>query len=197
MIKKFAFALFAVMLAFALALVFHPMRLVAQEASPTPKITASPTPTPKVDEDEDEDKDEDENEDEEVDDVGEVDAEKLPASEGRFELKGRVTAVDAAHLTFAVNGLTIKVAADAKIRGGTIRALADVLVNDRVGVSGRIRDGALVADKIRVKGPDIEKRVTKESVRGLSPEAIEKLRQDIMKRIEEILKKIDELRKKQ
>jgi hypothetical protein len=159
---------------------------LAQEPTPTPTpaVTPMPTPTPTPRPGE-----------EEVEDVGKVNVEKLPPSEGRFVLKGRVTAVDAANAAFSVNGLSIRLADGAKVRGGPIKALTDVLVNDRVEVSGRIKDGVLFAERVVVKGPDIAKRVTRETVKGLSQDEIEKLRQDIMKRIDEILKQIEELRR--
>lgn len=185
--NNFVFAALAIAVLLGLVVAVYPMPLAAQQASPTPEITASPAPTPTptpIPEDEDGDKDEEE---EDVDDVSDVDVEKLPFTMGRFQLLGTVTAVNAGERTIGVNGLTLKVAPDAKVRGEKVNidSLEDVAVNDRVAVSGRIEQGMLIAEKIRAIRP---------AFRQFAPEAVEKLRQDIMKRIEEILKKIEELR---
>ncbi|MBI4119491.1 MAG: hypothetical protein HY456_01420 [Parcubacteria group bacterium] len=140
----------------------------------------------------DEDEDEVDVDEDEVDDVSKVDAEKLPSSTGKFELKGIVTAVDVPNLTLSVNGLMLHVMTDAKIRGGSINVLAQVAVHDRVEVSGNIIDGNLNADKVRVKGPKSELENRGKNA-GLSSEAIEKLRAEIMKKIDEILAKIKAL----
>lgn len=108
-----------------------------------------------------------------VDDIDEVDVNNLPAALGKFQLKGFLTAVNvsavpaptgtstatstppvATVFSVAVNGLTVNVAADAKIRGSGFGRgdLANLMVGDRVEVSGRIENGVLTADKIRVKG---------------------------------------------
>lgn len=126
-----------------------------------------------------------------VDDINKVDVEKLSSSLGRFHIKGVVTAVNVSSSLMAVNGLNLNIPANVNIRGGDRRSLADLAVDNRVEVSGRIENGVLNVDKIRVKG-------VKEGVknRSVSSDKIEKIRGDLNSRIADILKKITELQRK-
>jgi hypothetical protein len=152
------------------------------EVSPSPTPEVSPSPTPASDDN--------------VEDIDKVNVERLPFNLGKFQLLGRVTAVDSANKTFAVNGLTLKVASDAKIRGDNVRSLDGVVVDSWVSVSGKIENGVLTAERVVVvkakaqKAPEVGKEVRKLG------KDVEKLREEILKKIEEIQKKIEELRKK-
>lgn len=126
--------------------------------------------------------------DQEVEDITDEDVNKFPFDLGKFELKGRVTAVDLTAKTISVNGLVVYLADGAKIRRGNVRTLEGVSVGDRVAMSGTIRDGKLLVQKVVVKGfAPAFGRTTQEDV--------QKLRSEIEKRIQEILKQIEEIRK--
>lgn len=125
-----------------------------------------------------------------VDDVDEVQVENLPASLGKFQLKGIITAITASTSQISVNGLSINVASGAKIRKGNLQTFGDLAVDDRVEISGKVENGLLIADKIRVKG--IRKMPQTASGTMISGE-VAKLRNDLQNRIADILKKIQEL----
>lgn len=123
---------------------------------------------------------------ENVEDVSAVNVNALPANQGKFELKGTISAVNASSTTVSVNGLAVNVA-NAKIVRGNSRTLADVQAGDRVEMSGRIESGALYASRVVVKGFG--------SVKILNNEAILKARSELNEKIQNILKQIEELRK--
>lgn len=126
-----------------------------------------------------------------VDDIDKVNIENLPASMGKFQLKGVITAVNASGSQVSVNGLAINVAVNAKIRKGDLRAFADLAVDDRVEVSGKVENGIITADKIRVKG--IKQILILPAAGGAVSGEVSKLRNDLQGRIAEILKRIQEL----
>ena len=121
-----------------------------------------------------------------VEDVSSVNVNALPAHQGKFELKGAVSAVNGSSTTISVNGLAVNVAT-AKITRGTGRTLADIQVGDRIEMSGRIESGTLYAARVVVKGFG--------SGNILNNEAVLKVRSEINEKIQNILKQIEELRK--
>lgn len=124
-----------------------------------------------------------------VDDINKVNIENLPSSAGKFQLKGVISAVNVSSSQISVNGLSINVASDAKIRKADLRTMGDLAVDDRVEVSGKIETGVLTADKIVVKGI----RKMPQSASGTISSDVAKLRNDLQGRIADILKKIQEL----
>ena len=132
-----------------------------------------------------------------VDDVDEVKVENLPASLGKFQLKGVITAVNVSSSQISVNGLSLNVAADGKIRKGDLKTLGDLAVDDRVEISGRIENGIITADKIRIqaikKAPQGAIGTASGTASGTVSGDVAKLRTDLQNRIADILKKIQEL----
>jgi len=78
----------------------------------------------------------------------EVELESDDDSDGRrFELEGRISALDAAALTFVVRGVTVSYAGTPRFEGGTA---ADLALNRRVAVKG-----TLSADRTRLQATSI------------------------------------------
>lgn len=78
----------------------------------------------------------------------EVEIESDDDSDGRrFELEGRISALDATALTFVVRGVTVSYAGTPRFEGGTA---ADLALNRRVAVKG-----TLAADRTRLQATSI------------------------------------------
>lgn len=192
--KIFIATLFALVVAFALfPVATHIKTTLAQDTTTTTDQTTDQDQNQQVtsDEDENEEEQEPEEEEEDVDDVikdVEKKLNKLPVKDlpvvGRFVLVGKLTAVNVAQKTVAVNGVEVDVS-EARIRGGLVKDIGDLKVGSKVVAVGLVKDGVLSAKKLTVRG-----------IPAVVSEKIEKLRAEINKRIQEILEQIRELQKK-